>query len=190
LAFGRTKLFLSFFEARKQSFPSELKHELDRLQKLSDPERTQTLEALNGRIFARMNQLLIEAAPPDDDTVVVESPRQELQRLLDYIGRTSPAFALWIAYKGLASRASAALGWEDYVYQALGATSGNEVEFTLLMSQLGELLYQYRDNNRMLPHLYFQRIWFLHHYRTADRNLQARALVQGLLEEIYSCTFA
>ena len=190
LAFGRTTLLRLFFEVRKQPFPSEFKHELDHLQKLSDPGRTQTLEALNGRIFARINQFLMEAAPPDDDNVVVESPRDELQRLLDYIGRTSPAFVLWIAYKCLTSRASAALSWQDYVYQTLGATSGNEVEFTLLMSQLGELLYQYRDNNRALPHLYFQRIWFLHYYRTPDRNLQARAIVQGLLEEIDSCTFA
>jgi hypothetical protein len=92
--------------------------------------------------------------------------------------------------KSLPGRASGAPGWEDYVYQTLGATSGSEVEFTLLMSQLGQLLYQYRDGNRALPHLYFQRIWFLHYYRTPDRNLQARAIVQGLLEEIDSCTFA
>jgi hypothetical protein len=190
LAFGRTTLFLRFFEMREQPFPAEFRHELDRLQRLSDPERTQALEALNGRILARISQFLMEAAPSNTETVIEESSREEVQRLLDYIGRTNPAFVLWMAYNGRPSRESAAFSWEEYVFQMFGATSGNEVEFTLLMSQLGRLLYQYRDSNRALPHLYFQRIWFLHYYRTADRNLQTRALVQGLLEEIDSCTFA
>lgn len=190
LAFGRTTLFRRFYELRNRVFPSAFQRELDRVSVLEDPERTKTLEALNGRIFADMISFLKEAVPLESESVIDETPREEVQRLLEYIGRTNPAFAVWVEYKSRSGANADATGWKDYVHQLLAGASDTNVEFTLLMSQLGELLHRYRDSNRALPHLHFQRIWFLHYIRTADRNLQARAIVQGLLEAVDSCTFA
>jgi hypothetical protein len=55
---------------------------------------------------------------------------------------------------------------------------------------LGKFLALFRDRNLALPPLYFERISFLHHLRGPERNLQARAVVQGLLEVIASCASA
>jgi len=46
------------------------------------------------------------------------------------------------------------------------------------------LLTHYRDNNLPLPPLAYERIWFLNWLRGPERNLQARAVVQGLIEAI------
>ena len=192
LEFGRTQRFRRFYELREQAFPAEFAWELERLQTLPGTERTAGLVVLNGRIFAHMTSFLMESAPADDDTVVKETPRQEAERLLDYVGETNPWFALWLAFRARPIESDAPT-WSEYAAQMLGNSSPNDFEFALLMPQLGELLHQFRDSNRPLPRLYFQRIWFLHYYRTnksAERNLQARALVQGLLEAIGSCTFA
>jgi hypothetical protein len=192
LAFGRTRRFLRFYELREQVFPAEFTEELERLQTLSGPERTAELGILNGRIFAHMTSFLMEAAAAVDDTVAKETPRQEAERLLEYIGKTNPWFALWLAFKSRPI-GSDARTWIEYAGQMLKDSSPNDLEFALLMPQLGELLHQFRDSNRPLPKLYFQRIWFLHFYRSeksTERNLQARAIVQGLLEAIESCTYA
>ena len=52
------------------------------------------------------------------------------------------------------------------------------------------MLVLFRDRNLALPPLSFERIAFLHHLRGPERNLQARAVVQGLLEVIASCASA
>jgi hypothetical protein len=192
LEFGRTRRFLRFYELRDKQFPVEFTSEVGRLQVLDDPERTDGLRILNGRIFADMTSFLMEAASPEHDVVVDEPPCQEIERLLVYIGRTNPWFALWIAYKNRPAEACA-LAWGDCVRQTLTTAPEDDVVFALLMSQLGELLHLFRDNDCALPRLFFQRIWFLHYYRSdrsGERNIQARALVQGLLEAIDSCAFA
>src|SRR5258708_27947724 len=71
LACGRTELFKSFYEVRRQEFPAEYTQELRRIQTLSEPRRTDSLEHLNERIFAGLTDLLfrqtqlkrLEAAP-------------------------------------------------------------------------------------------------------------------------------
>jgi hypothetical protein len=64
LACGRTELFKSFFEVRKQEFPAEYMQELRRIQTLSDPDRTDSLERLNEQIFAGLTELLFHEAQP------------------------------------------------------------------------------------------------------------------------------
>src|ERR1039458_2484805 len=59
LAYGRTTLFIRFYEGRGLSFPDEFRAELNRIEEIHEPERTALLEALNGRIFAAMTQLLL-----------------------------------------------------------------------------------------------------------------------------------
>ena len=192
LELGRTRRFLHFYELRDKQFPVEFTNDLARAQTLTDPNRTDQLRALNDRIFAAMTNFLMEAAPGQNAVVIEESPCQEIQRLLDYVGKTNPWFALWVAYKNRPNELRE-LAWGDCVHQTLKEAPDYDIEFAFLMSQLGELLHLYRDNNRALPRLFFQRTWFLHYCRSdrsAERNLQARALVQGLLEAMDPCAFA
>ena len=60
----------------------------------------------------------------------------------------------------------------------------------MLIGQLGQLLTHYRDNNLPLPQLLFERIWFLNWLRGPQRNLQARAVVQCLIEAMKPCASA
>jgi len=59
-----------------------------------------------------------------------------------------------------------------------------------LMGQLGKILVILRDRNLVLPTLHLERIQFLHHLRGPERNQQARAIVQSLLEVITPCASA
>ena len=190
LASGRTTMFLRFYELRKQPFPAEFTVEFDRLNHLPDPAKTDALEALNGRIFAHMIQFLAEAAPQGSGTVIETSPRETVTELLDYIGKKNPWFALWVHYSNQESGLSNASTWQEYVRQEIPSAGEQEIQFTLLMGQMGRLLDHFRNRNLALPPHYFQRIWFLHNIRGAERNPQARALVQGLLEAMESCTSA
>jgi hypothetical protein len=57
LACGRTELFKSFYEVRKQEFPAEYMEELRGIQTLSEPHRTDSLERLNERVFVGLTEL-------------------------------------------------------------------------------------------------------------------------------------
>ncbi len=190
LASGRTTMFLRFYELRKQPFPAEFTLDLERLNQLPDPAKTDALEALNGRIFAHMIEFLAEAAPQGSGTVIETSPRETVTELIEYIRKKNPWFALWAHYSNQESGLNSAGNWEEYVRQELNSASQNEIQFTLLMGQMGRLLDHFRTRNLALPPHYFQRIWFLHNIRGAERTPQARALVQGLLEAMESCTSA
>ena len=74
LEFGRTRRFLRFYELRDKQFPDEFTDEVGRLQVLDDPERTDGLRTLNGRIFADMTSFLMEAACAEHDVVIDEPP--------------------------------------------------------------------------------------------------------------------
>jgi hypothetical protein len=194
LAFGRTTLFIRFYEMRGQDLPEQFREELNRIEGLGNPQRTQALEALNGRILAAMTQLLFIAAqteiPEIGESAVATSPRDEIEELLDHLGNKNTWFALWVDYTRRIEGCPDVLSWVEFVHQALKTTTSDDAEFTLLMGQLGKLLLHYRDRNRALPPLYFERISFLHHLRGAERNLQACAVVQGLVEAMGSCASA
>lgn len=105
------------------------------------------------------------------------------------LAKRNPWFAHWVQYSHAKSRHAEAT-FDEYVQRNLTNVSMEDREFILLMGRLGALLTHFHDNNQELPEYYFQRIWFLHNIRKPERNLQARALVQGLVEAMHSCTSA
>ena len=197
LAFERTQLFLCFYKLRGMKPPTEVKAELDRIAKLNEPERTEALEAFNDSLLATATiELMSEcksaaviAGHSDNQT----DPREVIDTLLDHLGRTSPCYRFWRHYTG-SSDSGGRLPWEEFVTnfhnQVLPKSTKYEEEFDLLMGQLGQLLAHYRDNNHPLPRLSFERIWFLDRLRGPERNLQARAVVQGLIEAMKPCASA
>ncbi|HEY1254575.1 MAG TPA: hypothetical protein VGF01_07330 [Terracidiphilus sp.] len=185
LAYGRTALFLRLYEVRGERFPEEFRAELTRIDGLSDPARTESLVALNDRILAAMTQFLASSAASSGGNET-DTPRE----LIDNLARNNPCFALWIHYSKLVQQQPDAPCWQEYVANECKDGAESEIEFTLLMGDLGKLLAFFRDRNLALPPLYFERITFLHHLRGPERNLQARAVVQGLLEVIASCASA
>lgn len=189
LAYGRTMLFLRFYEVRGERFPEEFRAELTRIDGLSDPVRTASLVALNDRILAAMTQFLVT---PAASSVFDEAgtPRKLIGNLLDYLARSNPSFALWIYYSKIVQHQPDAPCWQEYVANECKDGADGEIEFTLLMGDLDKLLALFRDRQLALPPLYFERISFLHHLRGPERNLQARTVVQGLLEVITSCASA
>ena len=189
LAYGRTALFLRFYEVRGERFPEEFRSELTRIDGLSDPVRTESLVTLNDRILAAMTLVLVTPAASSTFDVA-GTPRELVDKLLDNLARNSPCFALWTHYSKLVQQQPEALCWEDYVANECWGGAESEAAFTLLMGDLGKLLVLFRDRNLALPPLYFERILFLHHLRTSERTLQARSVVQGLLEVIASCASA
>lgn len=194
LAFGRTTLFIRFYETRGQMLPEEFSSELNRIQGLSDPERTALLVALNGRIFAAMTQLFLASAggtnPATGAGFASNCSRDDLDNLLDYLAKKNPNFAIWCHYTKQVQQEPDAPSWEEFVAEEFCGEAEDEIEFTLLMGQLGKLVVLFRDRNLVLPPFISERIWFLHHLRGAERNLQTRAVVQGLVEEVQSCASA
>jgi hypothetical protein len=194
LAFGRTSLFIRFYEGRGLSFPEEFRAELNRIEDIREPERTMFLEALNGRIFAAMTQLLLGNSEAADSATVASveptSPRETVANLLDYLAKKNASFALWIHYTKQIQQTPDAPTWEEFVAKEFNGADVREAEFTLLTGQLGKLLAIFRDRTLVLPALHFERIQFLHHLRGPERNQQARAIVQDLLEVIAPCASA
>ena len=194
LAFGRTTLFIRFYEGRGTRFPVEFRAELDRIGKLHDPERTALLEALNGRIFAAMTQLLLATSETSNSVpttcAMPTSPRETAANLLDYLAKKNPLFAPWTHYTKQIQQTPNAPTWEEFVEKKFHRADDPEAEFTLLMGQLGKILVIFRDRNLVLPPLHLERIWFLHHLRGPERNLHARAVVHGLMEALQSCASA
>jgi hypothetical protein len=194
LAFGRTTLFIRFYEGRGLSFPDEFRTELNRIKDIREPEKTALLEALNGRILAAMTQLLIGTSEAANSTTVASawptSPRETVEAQLGYLAKKNASFALWIHYTKQIQQTPDAPTWEEFVAKEFNGADDSEAEFTLLMGQLGKIFVIFRNRNLVLPALHHERIRFLHHLRGPERNLQARAIVQDLLEVIAPCASA
>jgi len=194
LAFGRTIMFARFYEARNQPFPDRFLSEMAAIGQLRDPERTEALEALNDRIFADMTQSLLAAARPEvSERVEIAtpvSPCELIDELAAYLTKENPYYALWIRYTSPVSEPNSELAWEEFVAQELGDGTNEEIEFALLVGQLGKLLTYFRHRNLPLPPHFSGRVWFLHYLPGAERNAHARALVQELAEATESCTCA
>ena len=148
LAFGRTIMFARFYEARNQPFPDRFSSEMAAIGQLHDPERTEALEALNDRIFADMTQFLLAAARPEvSERVEIAtpvSPRELIDELAAYLTKENPYYALWIRYTSPVSEPNSELAWEEFVAQELGDGTNEEIEFALLVGQLGKLLTYFR----------------------------------------------
>jgi hypothetical protein len=191
LASGRTQLFKSFYEVRRQEFPAEYTQELGRIQTLSEPHRTDSLERLNERIFASLTDLLFDEAQPEQvegTPLAPVSPKEQVQELLDHLAKKNPYFALWVVYKRGLAKNSDTHEWEQYLSQELGPEDEDDIAFTKAMADLDKLLLHFRDRNVPLPRYFFERAWFLHYLRGPERMLQARTLLNTLATETRECT--
>ena len=193
LACGRTELFKSFFEVRKQAFPAEYMQELRRIQTLSDPDRTDSLERLNERIFAGLTELLFHEAQPkqvESAALTPVSPKEQVQELLNHLAEKNPYFALWVDYKRGLAEDSDTNDWDIYLSQELGPEDEDAIAFTKAMADLDKLLLYLRDRSVPLPRYFFERAWFLHYLRGPERMLQTRALLNTIVTETRECTSA
>ena len=193
LACGRTELFKSFFEVRKQEFPAEYMQELRRIQTLSDPDRTDSLERLNERIFAGLTELLFHEAQPkqvESAALAPVSPKEQVQELLNHLAEKNPYFALWVDYKRGLAEDSDTNDWDIYLSQELGPEDEDAIAFTKAMADLDKLLLYLRDRSVPLPRYFFERAWFLHYLRGPERMLQTRALLNTIATGTGECTSA
>jgi hypothetical protein len=193
LAWGRTQRFIKFYETRKQPFPERFATELYSIENLSEPERTAELEALNNRILVDMWQFLFAAAPPhagQGESIFPTTPGGIIEQLLTHLRASNPHFAIWTYYTENIEGSEDAISWHEFVACKLGEDSESEMKFTLRMGELGKLLHRYRDAELALPPRAFYLIWFLHNVKEKERNLQARVLVQQLLEAMTPCASA
>jgi hypothetical protein len=193
LAFGRTVLFARFYEVRNQTFPLRFCAELAGIVSLQEPEKTHSLEALNGRIFADMRRFLAASIPPKPAEVENMLPVAEgelIDSLLDYLAKENPYFRIWTEYAEQTKQGTVGLSWHQFVTNRLAPSPEDEIEFAQLMGQLGNLLHQFRAQKSALPPHHFSRLWFLHYLRGAERIMQTGALVQALVEAISPCACA
>lgn len=193
LAFGRTILFARFFEARNQTLALCFCVELADIVSLQEPERTRALETLNDRIFAEMTRFLATAvppAPPESEDILSLPGGELVDAALNYLAKENSYFRLWEDYSEQAKRGGVLLSWQEFVISSSGPNSEDEMEFALLMRQLGNLLHYFRARNLALSPQCLSRIWFLHYLRGAERIAQTRVLVQSLLEAMSACASA
>ena len=190
-AFGQTTLYRRFYEVREQAFPVEFSAELRRIEGLDDPQRTEALEALNDRIFADMTRFQMNTASRKGILVPSETSPEGLEKLLVYLENENEAFALWLSYKRARSHQQRLPVWEDFVRTLLADATESDVEFALMMRQLGELLDQFKVQRLALSSRLFQRIRALHREPAGSaRVFLARILLQELLEALTPCTSA
>jgi hypothetical protein len=193
LALGRIDLFRSFYLMQGLPFPIPVAQEFERIEMLQDPERTAALEALNGEMFLNLTVHLFNQAQsnaPASDSRTLPSPREQIQELLSHLAQKNPYFALWVVYKRSVNDHLTTENWDEYLLQELGARSAEEIEFAHAMVELEKLLSLFHDGNRVLPGLFFERIWFLHSLRGPERMLQTRAVLGILTAELAACTSA
>jgi hypothetical protein len=193
LACGRTELFKSFYEVRKQEFPAEYVQELGRIQTLSELHRTDSLERLNERIFAGLTELLFHEAQPkqvESAALAPVSPKEQVQELLNHLAEKNPYFALWIDYKRGLAENSDTNDWDVYLWKELGPADKDAIVFAKAMADLDKLLLYFQDQNVPLPRYFFERAWFLHYLRGPERMLQTQALLNTLATETGECTCA
>lgn len=193
LAYGRMELFRGFYRMRGVPFPTQFGEEFERIENLPNPERTVALESLNDIIFRNLTRHLFNCTRPtisEDDAPLPTAPREQIEELLSHLARKNPYFALWSAYKTGVSNYSVAEEWEEYLLQELGNQSADEIAFTRAMVELDKLLSHFNDENRALPSLAFERIWFLHYLRGRERMAQTRAVLGMLTAGMPACTSA
>lgn len=190
LACGRTHLFRNFYKVRGRSLPLELENDLRRVQALPKPERMESLEELNKRIFTDITGFLFDQIRPRAvhiGAAELETPRQQIEKLRTYLTEKNRYFAIWTAYKRELRGQAPSAGWDQYVREQLGSDSEDDIAFTYVMAELDRLLLYFHDRNAPLPKYLFGRCWFLHYLRGPERMLQTKALLNMLTSEIGGC---
>jgi hypothetical protein len=158
LAYGRAELFKNFYRVRKQTFPEEFQRDLERIQLLHDPHRTNELESLNERIFASLTELLFTQAQPrivETEMAIPASPQEQVMELFDHLAKKNPYFALWLAYEDAIDGNSNAEDWEEYLGRRFGPERKDDISFARSMGQLDKLLRYFLDRNLPLPRACF-----------------------------------
>ena len=193
LASGRMELFRSFYRIQGLPFPSQFTKELEHIEMLRTPERTTALESLNDVVLRSLTKHLFNRARPtisERDPQPQTGPREQIGQLLNHLAQKNPYFALWVAYKRSVSDHSIAEDWDEYLLQKLGTESTEDIAFAMAMAEVERILGTFRDQNRALPSLSFERIWFLHYLRGPERMAQTRAALGTLTAELTACTSA
>lgn len=193
LALGRLDLFRAFYPTLGITFSTQFTNELRRIERMHDPERTAAIETLNGAIMGSLTVLLSNrsrAVASETDSQKPASPRKQIQELVSHLVQKNPGFALWTAYRRGVSDSSVVEDWEPYLLQKVGSESAEELAFARAMVDLDRLLAHFEYQNRELPSLAFERIWFLHYLRGPERMAQTRAVLGMLTAELEACTSA
>lgn len=193
LAIGRAQIFRSFYRVRQLEFPCQFTEELERIDRLLDPERTAALGALNDTIFQSLTKHLFECArmvSAGNDTQTPVSPHEQIDQLRGHLVQRNPYLALWIRYEKGAAEHSTVEKWDEYLLQKLGVHCPEKVAFAHATVELDKLLGIFRDKNLTLSGHGLERIWFLHYLRSPERMAQTRAVLGMLTAELAPCTSA
>jgi hypothetical protein len=193
LAFGRVELFRSFYGMQGHEFPAPFATDFERIDDMHEPERTAALETLNKSILANLTQLLADQSRSSlsaSDPLARRSSREQIQQLRSHLALKNPYFALWTVYTNGERELLTAEDWHQFLLQQLGPECIEEIEFTRAMAELDKLLTLFHDENRKLPSLSFERIWFLHYLSGPERMLQTCAVLGMLAAESATCTSA
>jgi len=193
LAFGRLYLFRSFYGMQGHEFPAPFATECERTDDMHEPERTAALEILNKAILANLTQLLADQRQPSSsasDQLAPHSFHDQVHQLRSHLAQKNPYFALWTVYKNGERKQLTAEGCHQFLLQQHGPECIEEIEFTRAMAELDKLLTLFYDENRELPILSFERIFFLHSLCGPERMLQTRAVLGMLTAELAACTSA
>jgi hypothetical protein len=193
LATGRTGMFREFYELRSQPFPARFSLAIDRIAALAEPNRTKELETLNDTIMGDMIQFLFTATAgvsSGGGCPYPTTPREVIEELQEHLRTKNPYFALWTHYKDKISGQQGAPEWREHVIKTMGVGEDREIDFALLISEMGRCLELYHQREVVLPkHFYFQ-IWFLYRSEGPERNAMTRTLVQELVEGLEPCASA
>ncbi len=189
LSMGLTDTYREFYQIRSQAFPEHFSSEIVRISALNEPERTKELDALNNRILGDATKFLMAAAgvSTESEPMYEFTPRGTIEGLQEHLRTKNPYYALWTHYQDNVAGREGAPGWRDYVVKTLGMGADREIDFALLISDMGRCLELYHQRDICLPkHFYFQ-IWFLYRSNGPERNAITRALVQELVEGLQPC---
>jgi hypothetical protein len=189
LSMGLTDTYREFYEIRSQPFPQRFSLEIERISALVDPDRTKELDALNDSIMGDAIRFLMTAAGVSTDSgpMYEFTPRGTIEGLQEHLRTKNPYFALWTHYEDNVAGRDGAPDWRAYAIQKMQTDDHREIDFALLISEMGRCLELYHQREMRLPkHFYFQ-IWFLYRSNGPERNAMTRALVQELVEGLEPC---
>ncbi len=187
---GLTDTYREFYKLRSQPFPERFSAEIERVCTLVEPERTRKLDALNDSIMGDAIQFLMTAAAGtsvNSEPMYQFTPRGVIEELQEHLRTKNPYFALWTHYQDTIVGREGAPDWRSYAIEKMQTDEVREIDFAVLISELGKCLELYYQREMQLPrHFYFQ-IWFLYRTHGPERNVMTRVLVQELVEGLERC---
>ena len=153
LALGRTELFRRFYEVRGRMFPEAFRRELERIETLNDPGRTEALVSLNDRIFRSLTGMLFADARPAltlADAGKGAADGERIEHVVDELSARNPYFALCTGYRQAFGDRENPAEWDRYLRGKLGTDREDEICFARAMMEMDTLLRYFRDRNLRL----------------------------------------